>query len=149
MKNIIQQIFGTKAKHESNKLGAWVLELVDMDDLSALKFSTQKLAAMAEEIQLNTQQKLDLLIEVEELNQPRLEKMATQFVNVTNMKSDLENSISDTCYQYCRQSYICHLKIIELVINPSKFTLTGNMAVIILARAINAAGQGEGGWQEP
>ena len=139
MKNIIQQIFGTKAKHESNKLGAWVLELVDMDDLSALKFSTQKLAAMAEEIQLNTQQKLDLLIEVEELNQPRLEKMATQFVNVTNMKSDLENSISDTCYQYCRQSYICHLKIIELVINPSKFTLTGNMAVIILARAINAA----------
>lgn len=139
MKKIIQQLFGSKSTKESNKFSTWLLELEDMDDLAAIKFSTQKMGQMVDETLLTTQQKLDLMIEIEELNHPRLEKIATQFVNVANMKSDLENSLSDTCYLYHRQSYICHLKVIELVINPSKFTLTGDMPVFILARAINAA----------
>ncbi len=139
MKNIIQQIFSTKSAKEANKLTAWVLELQDMDDLAALKLSTQKIAQLFDEETLSTQQKLDLIIEVEELNQPHLEKIATQFVNVANMKPDLERDMNETCFQYCRQSYICHLKIIELVINPTKFKLDGDMPVLIIARAINAA----------
>jgi len=139
MKNIFQQILNAKAEKESKKLTAWVLDVPAMDDIVALKFSTQKLAQMFEEHELNTQQKLDLIIEIEEINQPHLEKLATQFVNVTNMKQEIESSISESCYSYCRQSYICHLKIIELVINPDKFKLEGNMAVLILARAMNAA----------
>jgi hypothetical protein len=139
MKNIFQQIFNAKAEKESKKLTAWVGELAEMDDIAALKFSTQKLSQLFEEHELNTQQKLDLILEIEELNQPRLEKLATQFVNVANMRSDLETSMGETCYLYCRQSYICHLKLIELVINPDKFKLEGNQPVLVLARAINAA----------
>jgi len=138
MKNIFQQIFNAKAEKESKKLIAWIHDLADMDDIAALKLSTQKLAQIFEEHELNTQQKLDLILEIEEINQPHLEKLAAQFVNVTNMKQDIESSISETCYSYCRQSYICHLKIIELVINPDKYKLEGNMPVLILARAINA-----------
>ena len=139
MKNIIQKIFSAKAAKESNKLSAWVLELDDMDDLAALKLSTQKLAQLFDEDTLSTQHKLDLIVEVEEINQPRLEKMATQFVNVANMKLDLERNISETCFHYCRQAYISHLKIVELVINPTKFKLEGNAPVLIIARSINAA----------
>lgn len=139
MKNIIQQLFGSKAAKESNKATAWVLELDDLDDQAALKLSTQKLAQTIDEDVLDTQQKLDLLMEVEELNQPRLEKLSTQFVNVANIKADLESSMSEACFLYCRQSYICHLKIIELVIDPSKFKLEGDMPALVLARAINAA----------
>ena len=139
MKKIITQLFGAKAAKESNKLTAWILELNDLDDIAALKLSTQKLAQMFDEDVLSTQQKLDLLIEVEELNHPRLEKLSTQFVNVANMKPDLEGSMNEACYLYCRQSYICHLKMIELVINPSKFTLEGDMPVLVLARTVNAA----------
>ncbi len=139
MIKIIQQLFGAKATKETNKLTAWVLQLSELDEISALKLSTQKLAQMIDDDALSTQQKLDLLLEVDELNQPRLDKLATQFVNVANMKADLEGSMSDTCYLYYRQSYICHLKLIELVINPSKFTLEGDMPVLVLGRAINAS----------
>ena len=139
MKNIFQRLLGTHPANESNKLSSWLLELADIDDLAALKLSTNKLALMIEGHELDTQQQLDVIIELEELNYARLEKLATQFANVANMKADLENNISETCYNYCRQSYICHLKIIELVINPSKFKLEGNMPVLILARAVNAA----------
>ena len=128
-----------KLRKKPRKLTSWVGELVEMDDIAALKFSTQKLSQLFEEHELNTQQKLDLILEIEELNQPRLEKLATQFVNVANMRSDLETSMGETCYLYCRQSYICHLKLIELVINPDKFKLEGNQPVLVLARAINAA----------
>jgi hypothetical protein len=139
MKNIFQQIFNAKAEKESKKLTAWVGELAEMDDIDALKFSTQKLSQLFEEHELNTQQKLDLILEIEELNQPRLEKLATQFVNVANMRQELESRMGEACYLYSRQSYICHLKIIELVINPDKFKLEGNQPVLVLARAINAA----------
>jgi hypothetical protein len=139
MKNIFQQIFNAKAEKESKKLTAWVGELAEMDDIDALKFSTQKLSQLFEQHELNTQQKLDLILEIEELNQPRLEKLATQFVNVANMRQELESRMGEACYLYCRQSYICHLKIIELVINPDKFNLEGNQPVLVLARAINAA----------
>ena len=139
MKKIIQQIFGAKAAKESNKLTAWVLELGELDALAALKFATQKLAQLLEEDTLSTQQKLDALMVVDELNQPHLEKLATQFVNVANMKTDLESSISEACYLYCRQTYICHLKMIELVINPNKFTLEGDTPVLVLARTVHAA----------
>ncbi len=139
MKNIFQQIFNAKAEKESKKLTSWVGELAEMDDIDALKFSTQKLSQLFEEHELNTQQKLDLILEIEELNQPRLEKLATQFVNVANMRQELESRMGEACYLYCRQSYICHLKLIELVINPDKFKLEGNQPVLVLARAINAA----------
>ena len=139
MKSIFQQIFSAKTEKKSRKLTAWVRDLADMDDLSALKFSAQKLALTLEGHELSTQLKLDLILELEEINQPRLEKLATQFVSVSNMKPELENSMFETCYNYCRQSYIYHLKMIELVINPDTFKLEGNMPILILARATNAA----------
>ncbi|MGQ0442828.1 MAG: hypothetical protein ACT4OH_05180, partial [Methylophilaceae bacterium] len=139
MKNIFQRLLVPNSAKESDKLSSWVLELADMDDISALRFSTQKLAHMIDDAALSTTQKLDLIIEVEDLNHDRLEKLATQFVHITYMKPDLEMSISETCYNYCRQSYICHLRIIELVIDPSKFKLEGTMPILVLARAVYAA----------
>jgi hypothetical protein len=139
MKNILQQIFNSKADKESKKLTAWINDLADMSDIAAIKLSTQKLSVLFDEPIFTTQQKLDLIVEVEELNQIRLEKIATQFVNTSNIKADLEREMSETCFMYCRQIYICHLKIIELVIDPSKFKLEGNMPVLIIARAMNSA----------
>ena len=139
MKSILQQIFGGKSSKESSKYNAWVSELAEIDDIAALKIATQKLSLLIDGPELTTQQKLDLIIEIEEMNQPRLDKLTTQFVNIANIKPDLESSISEACYLYSRQAYICHLKVIELVINPSQFKLEGNMPVLIIARALNAA----------
>ena len=44
MKSIIQQLFGSKAAKESSKFSAWMSDLAEMDDVAALKFSTQKLS---------------------------------------------------------------------------------------------------------
>ncbi|MFM9836143.1 MAG: hypothetical protein ACKVOA_08575 [Methylophilaceae bacterium] len=139
MKSIFQKIFNTKADKETKKLTAWINDLPDMDDLVALKFSTQKLTQLFEEHELTTEQKLELIIEIEELNYARLDKIATQFVNTANIKQDLEHDMGEACFQYNRQAYICHLKIIELVIDPTKFKLEGNMPVLLLARTMNAA----------
>ena len=155
MKNIIQSIFGAKDANKSNKLTAWLNQLEELDDIAALQFSANQLTqtlnrADGEEI-LNLQQQLELLLEIEVLNQARLEKLSTQFSSVDNLKTELANNICEACYNYCRQSYICHLKIIEKVFGANKinlesqfklegqFKLDAKIPSLIIARALQAA----------
>ncbi|MES2500819.1 MAG: hypothetical protein V4570_09790 [Pseudomonadota bacterium] len=143
MKNIIGQFFGRVNSKKLNTQFSWLDDLAEMEDIAALKFSHQQLAVII--AQMQTDETMDygallgLIIALEELNFSRLEKISIQFVQVENLKPELEINISETCYNYCRQSYIAHLKIIEKVINPNKFKLEGNMPVIIIARAVIAA----------
>ncbi len=147
MKNIIQQLFGSNPAKKTNKLTAWVSDLQEMDDLTALQFSTKQLTLALNQNEgqevLSLQQQLDLIIEIEALNQARLERLSTQFSKVENMKPELENNICETCYNYCRQSYVCHLKIIEKVFAANKaqlennFELIGNTRTLLIARALN------------
>ena len=148
MKNIIQSIFGVKDAIKSNKLTAWLSQLEELDDIAALQFSAHQLTqtlnrADGEEI-LNLQQQLELLLEIEVLNQARLEKLSTQFSSVDNLKTELANNICEACYNYCRQSYICHLKIIEKLFGANKinseshFKLEGKIPSLIIARALQA-----------
>jgi hypothetical protein len=149
MKKIFQHIFSNKDSKKANKLSAWVGELHEMDDLAALQFSSNQLALTlnsADGVEaLSLQQQLDLIIEIEALNQPRLEKLSSQFSSVENMKAGIANNISEICYHYCRQSYICHLKIIEKVFDANQtqleqnFKFEGNTPILIIARALNAA----------
>lgn len=149
MKKIFQQLFSSKETKKTNKLTAWVGDLSEMDDLAALQFSSKQLALTLNradgEDQLNLQQQLDLILEVEALNQPRLEKLSSQFSSVDNLKVDIANNISEICYHYCRQSYICHLNLIEKVFDANQtqlehnFKLEGNMPILIIGRALNAA----------
>lgn len=143
MKNVIEKIFGSALAKKSHAQYAWVDDIADMDDLVALKFCHQHLAIIIGHIQTDEafdyKAVLDLLIQLEDLNFERLEKLSSQFVHVENLKPEIEINISETCYNYCRQSYIAHLKVIEKVSNPIKFKLEGNMPIIIIARAVYAA----------
>jgi len=143
MKNFIGQLFGSVSSKKAQVQFAWVDDLAEMEDIAALKFSYQQLAVIIAQMQSDETMDygalLDLMITLEDVNFARLEKISSQFVLVENLKPELEVNISETCYSYCRQSYIAHLKIIEKVINPSKFTLENNMPVIIIGRAIFAA----------
>ena len=135
MIKIIEQLFGAKTA----KPMAWLDELAEMDDIAALRFSTTQLAHIVTDNNTDIQQQLDVLIQLEALNHTRLETLATQYANFGNLKPELLTSISETCYNYCRQSYISHLKVVDKVINPAKFKLDGTMPVMVIARTLNTA----------
>ena len=167
MKKIFQQLFsigaGVGAIKKTNHFKAWLSDLKDLDDLAALQFSTRHLTQLVNTNLVNVSQnnqttdnqtedadtltvsqRLDLITELEVLNQPRLEKLAAQLCNVENMKMELENSIIEACYNYCRQSYIFHLKLIEQVFGTEKPLAEKNDLpeqpefTILIARALNA-----------
>jgi hypothetical protein len=138
MIKIIDQLLA-KASKKPSKPNAWLDELAEMDDISALRFSTTQLAHIVNDENPDTQLQLDLLMQIEEINFSRLETLSTQYASYDNLKPDLANNISETCYNYCRQSYVSHLKVVEKVINPAKFKLAGTMPVFVVARAIYAA----------
>jgi hypothetical protein len=124
MKSLLKQIFGSNTLIKSNQHKAWLTDLKDLDELTALQFSTKYLAQLINPVvaaeALSLEQQLDLILALEAANQLRLEKLATQLANVENMKVELENNIFDTCYDYCRQSYIFHLKVVELAFSTPK-----------------------------
>lgn len=149
MINIFQHLFGPTSIKKTSKRLAWLGDLEEMDDLTALQFAAKQLTLIlnqaGDEDALSLQQQLDLIFEVEVLNQARLERLSTQFSNVENMKPELENNICDTCYNYCRQSYIFHLKVIEKVFNADQaqpensIRLEGNTPMLLIARALYTA----------
>ena len=124
MKNFIQKILNLNADKKSNSLIAWVNQLKEMSDLNALQFATQQLVQLINPAEgaatLSLQQQYDFIFNLESLNFGRLEKLSTQFSNVENMKLELENSMFEICYSYCRQAYIYQLKIIEQIAEHSK-----------------------------
>ena len=124
MKKLIQQLFGASAAKKSNSLISWVDQLEGMSDLSALQFSTQHLVQLINPNEiaetLTLQQQHDFILNLEALNQSRLEKLSTHFSSLENMKVELENSMCETCYNYCRQAYIFQLKIIEQIAEHHK-----------------------------
>ena len=129
MKKFIQQIFGASAAKKSNALISWVAQLEDMSDLSALQFATQHLVQLTNLQLINPnetaetltlQQQHDFILNLEALNQSRLEKLSTHFSSLENMKLELENSMCEICYNYCRQAYIFQLKIIEQIAEQHK-----------------------------
>ena len=159
MKKIFQQIFSSAIIKKPNHFKAWLSELKDMDDLAALHLSTRHLTQLANTATANasednqaenantltTTQRLNLITELEDLNKSRLEKLAVQLCNVENMKVELENSIFDACYNYCRQSYIVHLKLIEQVFGAEASSVEKNdvpdqqAVTLLVARALYAA----------
>ena len=153
MKSLLKQIFGSSPLTKTNQHKAWLANLSDLDDLAALQFSTKHLTLLLNPTDAtespSLEQQFDLIFELEALNQLRLEKLATQLANVENMKIELENSIFDTCYNYCRQSYIVHLKLIEQAFSTNKknsdeveeiaFQPTDSTLVLLIARALYTA----------
>ncbi len=143
MKNIIGQLFGFASNKKPEAQFGWIDNLAEMDDVGALKYSYQQLALIIAQMQtdesLDYRAVMDLLISLEDVNFVRLEKLSNQFVQVENLKPEIEVNLSDTCYNYCRQVYIAHLKVIEQVLNPNKYILEGHLPIIIIARAIFAA----------
>ena len=149
MKNIFDSLFGVKSANKSNKITAWLHQLDELDDIAALQFSANHLAQTFnradEEEALNLQSQVDLLLEIEVLNQARLEKLATQFSSVDNLNIDIAHNINEACYNYCRQSYIGHLKMIEKFFgvnntaSENDFKLEGKIPSLVIARALNAA----------
>ena len=124
MKNFIQKILNLNADKKANSLIAWVDQLEEMSDLNALQFATQQLVQLINPAEgaetLTLQQQYDLILNLEAQNHRRLEKLSTHFSSLENMKLELESSMCETCYNYCRQAYIFQLKIIEKIAEHSK-----------------------------
>ena len=149
MKNILHYLFGTKKANKANGQLAWVETLGEMDDISALQLATKQLAMMlmheGDADTLSIAQQTEFILTLEVLNQKRLEKLSTQMSSVGNMKRELEDSIFETCYNYCRQAYIYHLKVIEKAFDSTQPAQELNVKAgdnhleMLIARALNAA----------
>jgi hypothetical protein len=123
----------------------WLSTLADLEDIEALKLSIKHLSQTLEAVQqdgiepAHLHAHLDLLISLEEHNQSRLARLAQQYSSIESLKPELEKAMRANCYDYCRLSYICHLKIIDKVIDPAKYKLEGNLPVLLIARAFYIA----------
>ncbi len=141
MKNLFSRLIGNKKNSAVPPIFDWLDDLTEMADLDVLRVSAQKILTVAEDAGISWEQKVAWLITLEELNQPRLDKLASQYVTVGNLKPDIETSINETCYSYCRQSYVAHLRAIEHTVLPNSDTQEQNLPLLLIMRTVYAANQ--------
>ncbi len=139
MKNIFSRLLGNKNESKVSPLFAWFDELTDMADLDVLRISANKILTVMEDTSTSWEHKTKWLIALEEYNRPRLGKLATQYVTVGNLKADIDTNISDTCYSYCRQSYVAHLKAIENTLMTNNAVFDDDKPILLLMRTVNIA----------
>ena len=141
MKNLFSRLLGSKKDNAASPIFDWLDDLTEMADLDVLRASAQKILAVTEDAGIGWDQKAAWLIALEEVNQLRLDKLASQYVTVGNLKPDIETSINDTCYSYCRQSYVAHLRAIEHTVLPNSSTPEQDLSLLLIMRAVYAANQ--------
>jgi hypothetical protein len=141
MKNLFSRLLGNKRNSTALPIFDWFDDLTEMADLDVLRVSAQKILTVTEDANISWEQKAAWLITLEELNQARLDKLASQYVTVGNLKPDIETSINETCYSYCRQSYVAHLRTIEHTVLPNSDTQEQDLPLLLIMRAVYAAKQ--------
>lgn len=149
MKSLLKQFFGNKKANKPHEQLAWVETLSEMDEISAIQYAGKQLSILllqeGQADSISIEEKADFILTLEVLNQKRLEKLSTQMATASNMKRELEDNIYESCYNYCRQSYIFHLKVIEKLFDsaqPSQelqVVTNNNQLVMLIGRALYAA----------
>lgn len=149
MKSLLKQFFVNKKANKPHEQLTWVETLSEMDEISAIQYAGKQLSILllqeGQADSISIDEKADFILSLEVLNQKRLEKLATQMATASNMKRELEENIYESCYNYCRQSYIFHLKVIEKLFDsaqPSQelqISTDNNQLVMLIGRALYAA----------
>lgn len=139
--NIWHKIFNHSAKSNIAAPTAWINDLLSMDDISAIEYSTKKLSFDFEyhvlhNTLLNNTQNTEALLSIDEKTHNIVERITQQFVHIEYINKDLKMRISNAAFLYHSQLFLTYYELSKNYAHPQQRTLH-----IILSRALSNATQ--------
>lgn len=113
--NIWHKIFNYSARSK-NTPAAWIADLLSMDDISAIEYSTKKLTIdfdyhILHNTLLHNTQNIEALISNDEKTHNIVERITQVFVDIENTNENPKMRISNAAFLYHQQLFLIYLKL--------------------------------------
>ena len=99
---------------------AWIKELSSLDDIHALKKSTQHLSDILSDDNTTDETVFKVTLIADQENRARIHNLTKQYTQTDHLREDLANNIHEAVYFYCRQLSHCYRKLMSAYINAEK-----------------------------
>jgi hypothetical protein len=138
MIKILDKLRNKPANMLSTRL-SWLDKLSQLDELAALKLTTDHTSAIVNDHALNLIEKLQLVTKIDSHTQSIVQNQIDRFVKTENLRADLSVQFVEANYHFCRQSFLSNLKLIELSLNqPNTHQPEKSVKLVLVMRTINA-----------
>lgn len=140
MKSLLGKLIGKNPNSPAKLDLAWLSELTKVEGISAIEASTQKLKDYLADDSISAADRLRAQLAIDKENRPRVIKITRQFVELQNMRPELENRTATTMYFYHRQIFVGYRSFIKRFLEVSDDVIfTYNRLPLVLGRALQAA----------
>ena len=134
--NILHKIFSHSTESNNGTSITWTTDLLSMDDISAIEFSTKKLANDFKSDAFNHAQTMEILISIDEKTHSIVERITQYFVHIENINKNLKTRISNAAFLYHQQLFLTYAEL------SKNYTYTHQRTLhIVLSRALRNATQ--------
>lgn len=110
MKSILKSLL--KSPDNKPDALAWVKDLAHLDDVQALKASTEQLGALISSPQTTTEMLYKVALVADQENRARLSTIHQQFIQFDFLREELALKLANTVFFYFRQLSACYRKLI-------------------------------------
>lgn len=132
----LQKIFSHSRIPKQLGVLGWVNGFEEMDDISAIEYSTKRLNEDSKKNIFQDDQYLEALFSIDEKTHIIVERITAHYINIDNMSIELEERISNAVFLYFRQQFLIYSTLIE-----NQVALEPKPLLVMLARAIYNATQ--------
>lgn len=118
----------------------WLDELANVDQLTAIESSTQRLQGYFADEKLDEAGRLRTQLVIDQVNRSRINKITQQFIDLQNIRPELESRISEVMYFYHRQIFVGYRSLaIQFFATADDVIFTYDRLPLVLGRALSAA----------
>lgn len=132
----LQKIFSKSPASRGMNNFPWAPALKDLDDISAIEYSSQQLNHEFKNNAFNDELYLQALFAIDEKTHTIVERITNQYITIENISIELEERLTHSVFLYHRQMFLIYLAVIE------NFGRNNHPCLLLmLARAMNSATQ--------
>jgi len=134
--NILRKFFNPALKSKATPAWVWIADLANMDDISAIEFTTKNLGADFKNHVFQDVLNIQTLFSIDEKTHSIVERITVHFIRTENMNSVLKARISNAVFLYHQQ-----LLLIYFELSQNNAQLHQSALHVFLARAMRNATQ--------
>lgn len=140
MKSFLGKLIGKSSSTPPSIDLTWLDQLENVDQLTAIENSTRRLKEYFADESLNDAGRLRAQLTIDQENRYRLNKITQQFIDLQNIRPELETKISEVMYYYHRQIFVGYRGLaIRFFETADDIIFTYNRLPLVLGRALSAA----------
>src|SRR4051812_25337872 len=105
----LQKIFSKSPASRGMNNFPWALALKDLDDISAIEYSSQQLNHEFKNNAFNDELYLQALFAIDEKTHTIVERITNQYITIENISIELEERLTHSVFLYHRQMFLIYL----------------------------------------